>query len=295
MTRPESGTGGCHGRARRHVGVELRPLGRRALPARHPPRDRLGHYVRRFDTVELNASFYRWPRDATFAELAPTPARRFRLSVKAPRGLTHAQAALRARSRGCSGSRPAGTSWATGGPSCSCSCRRTSSATTPGWTTSSSWLPDWMRTAVEFRHPSWHDEDRLRAAGAPRRGLLRHERRAPAVRAAGDRAVRLRAPARPRPRPPLRRLVRRRRPALVGRPDPRVERRRAATSSPTSTTTATATPSATPIRCGSCSTADGVPMASVAPLLSAVDGDQVRYGLDGLRDARSDAPAIAVP
>ena len=36
-------------------------------PPGTPPRDRLAHYVRRFGTVELNASFYRWPRDATFA------------------------------------------------------------------------------------------------------------------------------------------------------------------------------------------------------------------------------------
>ena len=32
-----------------------------------PPRDRLARYSTEFSTVELNASFYRWPRDATFA------------------------------------------------------------------------------------------------------------------------------------------------------------------------------------------------------------------------------------
>ena len=36
-------------------------------PPATPPRDRLAHYVRRFHTVELNASFYRWPRTAAFA------------------------------------------------------------------------------------------------------------------------------------------------------------------------------------------------------------------------------------
>ena len=36
-------------------------------PPGTPPRDRLGHYVRRFGTVELNSSFYRWPKPATFA------------------------------------------------------------------------------------------------------------------------------------------------------------------------------------------------------------------------------------
>ena len=36
-------------------------------PHGSPPRDRLGHYVRELGTVELNASFYRWPRSSTFA------------------------------------------------------------------------------------------------------------------------------------------------------------------------------------------------------------------------------------
>ena len=30
-------------------------------PPGAPARERLGYYVRRFDTVELNSSFYRWP------------------------------------------------------------------------------------------------------------------------------------------------------------------------------------------------------------------------------------------
>ena len=33
-------------------------------PPATAPRDRLLHYVRRFRTVELNASFYRWPNAA---------------------------------------------------------------------------------------------------------------------------------------------------------------------------------------------------------------------------------------
>ena len=36
-------------------------------PPGTPSRDRPPHHVRRVGTVELNASFYRWPRDATFA------------------------------------------------------------------------------------------------------------------------------------------------------------------------------------------------------------------------------------
>ena len=42
-----------------------------------------------FATVELNTSFYRWPRDATFAGWRRRLPPGFLLSVKAPRGLTH--------------------------------------------------------------------------------------------------------------------------------------------------------------------------------------------------------------
>lgn len=36
-------------------------------PAGLPAAKRLAYYVANFDTVELNASFYRWPRPASFA------------------------------------------------------------------------------------------------------------------------------------------------------------------------------------------------------------------------------------
>ncbi|MFP3548510.1 DUF72 domain-containing protein, partial [Rhizobium sp. SIMBA_035] len=42
-----------------------------------------------FNTVELNASFYRWPRDTTFAGWRTRLPQGFAMSVKAPRGLTH--------------------------------------------------------------------------------------------------------------------------------------------------------------------------------------------------------------
>ncbi len=55
------------------------------------PHERLGHYVQRFDTVELNSSFYRWPRPAAFKSWQDRLPRGFALSVKAARGLTHAK------------------------------------------------------------------------------------------------------------------------------------------------------------------------------------------------------------
>ena len=123
-----------------------------------PTRDRLAHYVRRFGTVELNASFYRWPKESTFAGWRRRLPDGFGLSVKASRGLTHAKrlyapeawAERIARSWHELGARrevllvqlrpdqqrdDARLDWFPG--------RR----------------PSWMRVAVEFRHPSWHTEE----------------------------------------------------------------------------------------------------------------------------------------
>jgi hypothetical protein len=58
-------------------------------PPGAPARERLGYYVRRFDTVELNSSFYRWPNPSRFAGWRDRLPDGFVMSVKAPRGLTH--------------------------------------------------------------------------------------------------------------------------------------------------------------------------------------------------------------
>ncbi|GAB3604538.1 DUF72 domain-containing protein [Microbacterium aureliae] len=49
-------------------------------------------YAAEFDTVELNASFYHWPRAAAFENWRRRLPQDFVLTVKAPRGLTHAGA-----------------------------------------------------------------------------------------------------------------------------------------------------------------------------------------------------------
>ena len=58
-------------------------------PPGMPSARRLGRYVEVFDTVELNASFYRWPKDSTFAGWREQLPAGFTMSVKAHRGLTH--------------------------------------------------------------------------------------------------------------------------------------------------------------------------------------------------------------
>ena len=122
------------------------------------PRDRFAVYTRRFDTVELNASFYRWPPPAIFANWRERMPAGFRMSVKAPRGLTHGKRLY------------APESWI--------------ARIAAGWHELAErravllvqlhpaqprddqrleyflqHLPDWIPTAVELRHPSWNTED----------------------------------------------------------------------------------------------------------------------------------------
>ena len=120
-------------------------------------RERLARYVEAFDTVELNASFYRWPRDAAFASWRERLPDGFTMSVKAPRGLTHARRlygpevwseriarswhelrgrreALLVQLRPDQQRDDARLDWFLGT------------------------LPDWVQVAVELRHPSWQDD-----------------------------------------------------------------------------------------------------------------------------------------
>lgn len=58
-------------------------------PPKLPSARRLAYYVEAFDTVELNASFYRWPKDSTFSGWRRRLPEGFTMTVKAHRGLTH--------------------------------------------------------------------------------------------------------------------------------------------------------------------------------------------------------------
>jgi len=58
-------------------------------PEGTPPRARLDFYTARFGTAELNASYYRWPSDASFAYWRRRLPSGFVLSVKAPAALSH--------------------------------------------------------------------------------------------------------------------------------------------------------------------------------------------------------------
>lgn len=121
------------------------------------PHDRREHYTREFRTVELNASFYRWPAQSTFASWRRRLPDGFLMSIKASRGLTHAKR-LYAPEQWVD---RLATSWHQLGDKRAVVLVQLA----PGHERDDARLdyflgrlPDWMRVAVEFRHPSWHDD-----------------------------------------------------------------------------------------------------------------------------------------
>lgn len=122
------------------------------------PHDRLGHYVQRFGTAELNASFYRWPRPGSFARWRRVLPQGFQLSVKAPRGLTHGRRLYGPEAW----LDRVGAGWHELGDK-----RAVLLLQLPptlarddvrlGYVLAR--VPPWMRVAVELRHPSWDHED----------------------------------------------------------------------------------------------------------------------------------------
>ncbi|SHN47531.1 DUF72 domain-containing protein [Cryptosporangium aurantiacum] len=130
-------------------------------PPGTPTRDRLAHYVRRFSTVELNASFYRWPKTATFAGWQRRLPEGFRLTVKAPRGLTHAKRLFEPEVW----VERIATCWHELGDKRGVLLVQTHPAHQRDDARLDYFLgclPSWVPTAVELRHPSWHDEEVFR-------------------------------------------------------------------------------------------------------------------------------------
>ncbi|WP_080056234.1 DUF72 domain-containing protein [Spirosoma aerolatum] len=126
-------------------------------PPGTPVYRRLAYYTQRFQTVELNSSFYRWPKQTTFAGWRQRLPDGFLLTVKAPRGLTHAKRLYAPevwldRIKAC---------WHELGekravllvqlpPNQACDYDRLAYFLEQ--------IPHWMRVAVEFRHTSWQQE-----------------------------------------------------------------------------------------------------------------------------------------
>ncbi|MFN8074099.1 MAG: DUF72 domain-containing protein [Kineosporiaceae bacterium] len=126
-------------------------------PPGAPAASRLARYVEAFDTVELNASFYRWPKTTTFEGWARRLPPGFALTVKAPRWLTHARKLHQpepwleriAEAWRLLGDR-AGVLLVQLPPDLERDDARLA------WFCAH--LPPGVATAVEFRHPSWLDD-----------------------------------------------------------------------------------------------------------------------------------------
>ena len=123
-----------------------------------PPAGRLACYTASFRTAELNSSFYRWPSPAAFASWRRRLPAGFRLSVKAPRGLTHARRLYAPEpwlDRIRAGWHELGDKRAVLLVQLPPSAPRDDARLDYFLRL----VPEWLRTAVEFRHSSWHCED----------------------------------------------------------------------------------------------------------------------------------------
>ena len=246
-------TGSTGERAHRHLRLELPALGRRALRPGHAARRAAGRLHRPVRHRRAQRQLLPLAADRTFAGWRRRLPDGFVMCVKAPRGLTHAKRLYAPEAWVGPHRRPAGTSSARDAACSSCSSPPPRSATTPASTTSSA------HCAVDRRRrraapPELAGRRRVRHPRTPRRGVRASMSGAdlPCVLRATASFVYVRLHG-PDHDAPLRRLVLRRRPALVGRRASGVGARRARRATCTSTTTATATPCATRGRCARCS------------------------------------------
>ncbi len=127
-------------------------------PPGTPPRERLALYTQQFRTVELNASYYRWPGERTFASWQRRLPDGFTMTVKAPRGLTHAKRLFepeRWLERVASGLHALGDKRGVLlvqlPPTLDFDGARLAYFLEQA--------PAWIRIAVEFRHPGWQREE----------------------------------------------------------------------------------------------------------------------------------------
>ena len=69
-------------------------------PPKLPTSQMLPYYAERFSSVEINASFYRMPTEQAVQGWSQATPERFRLTLKAPKRITHISAAARLRRLG---------------------------------------------------------------------------------------------------------------------------------------------------------------------------------------------------
>ncbi|GAA1388495.1 DUF72 domain-containing protein [Luteococcus peritonei] len=126
-----------------------------------PKAKRRDVYASQFDTVELNASFYRWPAATTFQLWREALPEGFRMTVKAPKNLTHTGRLANLDAWHESFERD----WAALGDRAGLflvQLAPTHQVDLPLLDRFLAGPPAGMRVAVEFRHESWHTEDTQR-------------------------------------------------------------------------------------------------------------------------------------
>lgn len=124
-------------------------------PANLPVAKMLPFYAARFSTVEINYSFYRMPTDAMLRGWAASTPEQFKLTLKAPRRITHA-----AKLRNC---RPLVETFLATAATLHeklgvllFQLPPTFKLALPVLEEFLGWLPANVRAAFEFRHASWH-------------------------------------------------------------------------------------------------------------------------------------------
>jgi uncharacterized protein YecE (DUF72 family) len=127
-------------------------------PPKLPAGQMLPYYAERFDSVEINASFYRMPTEQAVQGWSEATPERFRLTLKAPKRITHI-----ARLRDCADAVARFTQVAaTLGPKLGVLLFQLPPYLRKDCALLAAFLPllpQQLRTAFEFRHASWFDEE----------------------------------------------------------------------------------------------------------------------------------------
>jgi uncharacterized protein YecE (DUF72 family) len=126
-------------------------------PPHLPVHDRLDYYLPRYNTVEVNSSFYHWPPDKTFVRWQERLPGGFLFTVKAPRGLTHA-ARLYSPEKWLDTIRRGMQCLQTNGGILLVQLPPALASDLARLTYFLACLPTGLKVAIEFRHPSWQQE-----------------------------------------------------------------------------------------------------------------------------------------
>ena len=166
-------------------------------PEKMKEADMLPYYAERFDTVELNNTFYRLPNESTLQQWAARVPEGFRFSLKASRIITHIRRLKEVAEPVAYLYRVTESLGAARGP--------VLFGLPPNMKQDLDRLrafldlvPAGVRTAIEFRHESWHDDvifDALRERGVALCIAQTAEEETPVVATAGWGYVRLRREA----------------------------------------------------------------------------------------------------